>query len=81
MTHCKSGQRDLDPERESPIIAAGHAKFVQIPNGDWWATFFSLSPLRGGLVQHRTRNLSATRNLEKRLALHLASGRAHIIHP
>ncbi len=37
-------QRDLDYERENPIIAAGHAKFVQIPNGDWWATFLAIRP-------------------------------------
>lgn len=37
-------QRDLDYEREDPIIAAGHAKFVQIPNGDWWATFLAIRP-------------------------------------
>ncbi len=35
-------QRDLEFERENPIIAAGHAKFVQIPNGDWWATFLAI---------------------------------------
>lgn len=37
-------QRDLDFERDDPIIAAGHAKFVQIPNGDWWATFLAIRP-------------------------------------
>jgi len=37
-------QRDLQFEREDPIIAAGHAKFVQIPNGDWWATFLAIRP-------------------------------------
>ncbi|WP_027328718.1 glycoside hydrolase family 43 protein [Marinimicrobium agarilyticum] len=37
-------QRDLDADREDPIIAAGHAKFVQIPNGDWWATFLAIRP-------------------------------------
>ncbi|WP_339900170.1 glycoside hydrolase family 43 protein [uncultured Gilvimarinus sp.] len=37
-------QRDLDFEREDPIIAAGHAKFVQLPNGDWWATFLAIRP-------------------------------------
>lgn len=35
-------QRDLEFERDNPIIAAGHAKFVQIPNGDWWATFLAI---------------------------------------
>ncbi len=37
-------QRDLDFHREDPIIAAGHAKFVQLPNGDWWATFLAIRP-------------------------------------
>lgn len=37
-------QRDLDYERDHPIIAAGHAKLVQIPNGDWWATFLAIRP-------------------------------------
>lgn len=37
-------QRDLDADRENPIIAAGHAKFVQLPNGDWWATFLAIRP-------------------------------------
>ncbi|UTF60286.1 glycoside hydrolase family 43 protein [Gilvimarinus sp. DA14] len=37
-------QRDLEWEREDSIIAAGHAKFVQLPNGDWWATFLAIRP-------------------------------------
>lgn len=37
-------QRDLPVDRENPIIAAGHAKFVQLPNGDWWATFLAIRP-------------------------------------
>lgn len=37
-------QRDLDADRNDPIIAAGHAKFVQLPNGDWWATFLAIRP-------------------------------------
>ena len=37
-------QRDLDTDRDDPIIAAGHAKFVQLPNGDWWATFLAIRP-------------------------------------
>jgi xylan 1,4-beta-xylosidase len=37
-------QRDLDVDRKDPIIAAGHAKFVQLPNGDWWATFLAIRP-------------------------------------
>lgn len=37
-------QRDLDPNRANPVSAAGHAKFVQLENGDWWATFLSTRP-------------------------------------
>ncbi|WP_157220726.1 glycoside hydrolase family 43 protein [Flavisphingomonas formosensis] len=42
-------QRDLDPARPDPVAAAGHAKFVQLPNGDWWATFLATRPYRAGL--------------------------------
>jgi len=34
-------QRDLAPERPDPITTAGHADFVQTPNGDWWAVFLA----------------------------------------
>ena len=34
-------QRDLAPERPDPITTAGHADFVQLPNGDWWAVFLA----------------------------------------
>ena len=37
-------QRDLDPARSDPVTSAGHAKFVQLPNGDWWATFLATRP-------------------------------------
>jgi xylan 1,4-beta-xylosidase len=37
-------QRDLPVDRKDPIIAAGHAKFVELPNGDWWATFLAVRP-------------------------------------
>lgn len=39
-------QRDLDPARPHPIGSAGHAKFVQTRNGDWWATFLAVRPYR-----------------------------------
>lgn len=42
-------QRDLDPARPNPVAAAGHAKFVQLPNGDWWATFLATRPYRESL--------------------------------
>lgn len=37
-------QRDLDPKRSNPVTSAGHAKFVQTQNGDWWATFLATRP-------------------------------------
>lgn len=40
-------QRDLPRDRPNPITSAGHADFVQLPNGDWWATFLAVRPYRG----------------------------------
>ncbi len=37
-------QRDLNPTRPNPVTSAGHAKFVQLPNGDWWGTFLATRP-------------------------------------
>lgn len=37
-------QRTLDPNRDHPVTSAGHAKFVQTQNGDWWATFLATRP-------------------------------------
>jgi alpha-N-arabinofuranosidase len=37
-------QRDLPPDRPNPVTSAGHAKFVQTQNGDWWATFLATRP-------------------------------------
>ena len=37
-------QRDLDPARASPVTSAGHADFVQTPNGEWWAVFLACRP-------------------------------------
>ncbi|NJC34146.1 alpha-N-arabinofuranosidase [Sphingomonas jejuensis] len=40
-------QRDLAADRSNPITSAGHADLVQLPNGDWWATFLAVRPYRG----------------------------------
>jgi xylan 1,4-beta-xylosidase len=37
-------QRTLDPKREFPITSAGHADFVQMDNGAWWAVFLACRP-------------------------------------
>lgn len=37
-------QRTLNPEREHPVTAAGHADFVETPSGDWWAVFLGCEP-------------------------------------
>ncbi|WP_228892901.1 glycoside hydrolase family 43 protein [Pseudoduganella aquatica] len=37
-------QRSLDGKRANPVTSAGHAKFVQTQNGDWWATFLATRP-------------------------------------
>ena len=42
-------QRDLAPGRPHPVTSAGHAKFVQTQNGDWWATFLATRPYADGL--------------------------------
>lgn len=34
-------QRDLDPNRKTPIATAGHADIVQTPAGEWWAVFLA----------------------------------------
>ena len=40
-------QRDLASDRTNPVTSAGHAKFVQTPAGDWWATFLATRPYAG----------------------------------
>lgn len=40
-------QRDLPRGRVNPITSAGHADLVQIPSGDWWATFLAVRPYEG----------------------------------
>ena len=42
-------QRKLDPKRPNPVTSAGHAKFVQTPDGAWWATFLATRPYADGL--------------------------------
>ncbi|HEX2100859.1 MAG TPA: family 43 glycosylhydrolase, partial [Candidatus Synoicihabitans sp.] len=37
-------QRDLDPNRPNPVTSAGHAKFVETQNGEWWASFLATRP-------------------------------------
>ena len=39
-------QRHLDPKREYPITCTGHADFVQISTGEWWAVFLGCRPYR-----------------------------------
>jgi xylan 1,4-beta-xylosidase len=40
-------QRDLPRSRANPVTSAGHADLVQLPNGDWWATFLAVRPYEG----------------------------------
>lgn len=37
-------QRDLPDDRPDPITSTGHAKFVDTPNGEWWAVFLGVRP-------------------------------------
>ena len=41
-------QRTLNPARKHPVTSAGHAKFVQTQQGDWWATFLATRPYETG---------------------------------
>lgn len=40
-------QRDLDPAREDPVTSTGHAQFVELADGSWWAVFLATRPYRG----------------------------------
>lgn len=40
-------QRDLDPARPDPVTSAGHAQFVELKDGSWWAVFLATRPYRG----------------------------------
>ncbi len=40
-------QRDLPADRPQRVEATGHADFVQLDNGDWWAVFLGTVPFAG----------------------------------
>ncbi len=40
-------QRDLDPARPDPVTSAGHAQFVELKDGSWWAVFLATRPYEG----------------------------------
>ncbi|GHB94158.1 glycoside hydrolase family 43 protein [Thermomonas carbonis] len=40
-------QRDLDPNRPSPITSTGHAQFIELKDGSWWTVFLATRPYRG----------------------------------
>lgn len=40
-------QRDLDPKRPDPVTSTGHAQFVDLKDGSWWAVFLATRPYRG----------------------------------
>jgi alpha-N-arabinofuranosidase len=40
-------QRDLDPGRARPVTSTGHAQFVELADGSWWAVFLATRPYRG----------------------------------
>lgn len=40
-------QRDLRRDRANPVTSAGHAQFVETPDGKWWASFLATRPYQG----------------------------------
>ncbi|MET0393869.1 MAG: glycoside hydrolase family 43 protein [Chitinophagaceae bacterium] len=40
-------QRHLDPARKNPVTTAGHADFVETPDGRWYAVFLACRPYEG----------------------------------
>lgn len=40
-------QRDLPEDRPNPVQATGHADFVKLDDGSWWAVFLATRPFRG----------------------------------
>ncbi|MFC5743604.1 glycoside hydrolase family 43 protein [Dyella tabacisoli] len=40
-------QRDLPADRPHPVTSAGHAQFVELKDGSWWAVFLATRPYRG----------------------------------
>jgi len=45
-------QRHLNPRRLAPVTTAGHADFVQTPNGEWWAVFLGVRPYGDDAIQY-----------------------------
>ena len=41
-------QRHLPADRPFPVTSAGHADFVQTPDGEWWSVFLATRPYRDG---------------------------------
>ncbi len=41
-------QRHLDSNRPNPVETAGHADFVEMPNGEWWSVFLATRPYGDG---------------------------------
>lgn len=42
-------QTYLDPDRKNIVSTTGHADFVELQNGDWWAVFLGCRPYEGDL--------------------------------
>jgi alpha-N-arabinofuranosidase len=40
-------QRHLPSDRGNPVTSVGHAKLLQTPGGEWWATFLGVRPYAG----------------------------------
>ena len=40
-------QRDLPEDRPNPVQATGHADFVKLDDGSWWAVFLATRPFQG----------------------------------
>jgi alpha-N-arabinofuranosidase len=40
-------QRDLPADRPNPITCTGHADFVELADGQWWAVFLGCRPYEG----------------------------------
>jgi xylan 1,4-beta-xylosidase len=40
-------QRDLDATRADPVTSTGHAQFIELKDGSWWAVFLATRPYRG----------------------------------
>jgi xylan 1,4-beta-xylosidase len=40
-------QRDLPADRAHPVTSSGHAQFVELKDGSWWAVFLATRPYRG----------------------------------